>query len=230
MIAYFQDAIPEEFIHEDFDMKNDMWRRTFDVNPKIRKMEFRLFNAPRNAAESALQIKFVRAMMNKALNENTGVFNGNYEVNINKLAENPETAMQEFDKLMRDLHLDPAEYRPFLTEGLALTKAHMNNPAALSNEEKLALHPEVSDWGHAAEPRSVAIGSEGRHWAGNDVLPEARQWKQHQLEARRVAEQARRSPGITGRVSKLTVTGGDSIVSGSRCRTAASVVEDLLQE
>jgi hypothetical protein len=228
MIAYFQDVIPEEFIHEDFDMKNDMWRRTFDVNPKIRKMEFRLFNAPRNAAESALQIKFVRAMMNKALNENSAVFRGNYDVNINSLAENPERAMAEFERLMTDLHLDPAEYRPFLTEGLALTKGHMNNPHTLTNEEKLALHPEVSDWGHAAEPRAVAIGSEGRHWAGNDVLPEARQWKQHQLEARRVAETARRAPGIPGRVDKLTVTGGDSIVSGSRCRTAASVVEDLL--
>ncbi len=230
MIAYFQDVIPEQLIHEDFDMKNDMWRRTFDVNPKIRKMEFRLFNAPRNAAESALQIKFVRAMMNKALNEDSAVFRGKYDVNINQLAANPETAISEFERLMKELKLDPNEYRSFLTEGLALTKAHMNNPHALPNEEKLALHPEVRDWGQAAEPRAVAIGSEGRRWAGNDVLPEARQWKQHQLEARQVAQVARNSsPAIAGRVDKLTVTGGDSIVSGARCRTAASVVDELLQ-
>ncbi len=229
MIAYFQDVIPEKFIHEDFDMKNDMWRRTFDVNPKIRKMEFRLFNAPRNAAESALQIKFVRAMMNKALNEDTPVFRGKYDVNINQLAANPETAIDEFERLMKELKLDPNEYRGFLTEGLALTKAHMNNPHALPNEQKLALHPEVQDWGRAAEPRAVAVGSEGRRWAGNDILPEARQWKQHQLEARLVAERARTSsPAIAGRVDKLTIVEGDSIVTGARCRSVSSVMDDLL--
>lgn len=228
LIAYFQDVIPQDFIHEDFDMKNDMWRRTFDVNPKIRKMEFRLFNAPRNAAESALQIKFVRAMMNKALNEDSAVFRGNYEVNTGALAQNPQRAEQEFLRTMNDLHLDPAEYRGFYTEGLALNKAYSANPNALTNEQKLALHPEVRDWGHSVDAREVPIGSEGRRWAGNDVLPEARAWKQSQLQARQVAERARLTPAIEGRVSKLAVTGGDSIVSGSRCRTAASVVDDLL--
>lgn len=229
MIAYFQDVIPERFIHEDFDMKNDMWRRTFDVNPRIRKMEFRMFNAPRNAAESALQIKFVRAMMNQALNEDVPVFRGNYDVNINRLAQSPDSTITKFEDMMRQLHLDPAEYRPFLTEGLALTQAHINSPLALSNEEKLVLHPEVRDWG-TAERRTTVIGSEGRRWAGNDILPEARQWKQAQLVGRQAGERARRLPAVEGRVSKLTVTGGDSIVSGSRCRTTAAVVEDLLRE
>lgn len=228
LIAYFQDVIPQDFIHEDFDMKNDMWRRTFDVNPKIRKMEFRMFNAPRNAAESALQIKFVRAMMNKALNEDSPVFRGNYEVNTSRLAENPSNAEREFLRTMNDLHLDPAEYRGFYTEGLALNRAYTANPNALSNEEKLRLHPEVRDWGRAVEARAVPVGSEGRRWAGNDILPEARTWKQSQLTARQVAERARTAPAIPGRVSKLALTGGDSIVSGNRCRTAASVVDDLL--
>ncbi len=229
MIAYFQDAIPERFIHEDFDMKNDMWRRTFDVNPNIRKMEFRMFNAPRNAAESALQIKFVRAMMNQALNEDVPVFRGNYDVNIERLTAAPDRTITQFDTMMRELHLDPAEFRPFLTEGMALTQAHMNSPLALSNDEKLALHPEVRDWG-TAERRTTAIGSEGRRWAGNDILPEAREWKQAQLVGRQAGERARRIPAVEGRVSKLTLTGGDSIVSGSRCRTAETVVADLLRE
>lgn len=229
LIAYFQDVIPQDFIHEDFDMKNDMWRRTFDVDPRIRKMEFRMFNAPRNAAESALQIKFVRAMMNKALNEDTPVFRGNYEVNTGALAQNPQRAEQEFLRTMNDLHLDPAEYRGFYTEGLALNRSYINNPNALSNEQKLALHPEVQDWGRAVEARTVPLPSAGRHWAGNDVLPEARAWRQSQLTARQTAERARAiTPAIEGTVSKLTITGGDSIVNGNRCRTAASVVEDLL--
>jgi hypothetical protein len=228
MIAYFQDAIPEEFIHQDFDMKNDLWRRTFDVNPKIRKMEFRMFNAPRNAAESALQVKFVRAMMNKALNEDSPVFRGNYEVNTGALSSNPEKAEAEFLRVMNDLHLDPAEYRAFYTEGLALNVAYAKNPNALSNEQKLALHPEVRDWGHSVQPRATPIGSEGRVWAGNDILPEAREWKRVQQEARVVANTERARLFPSSRVSKLALTGGDSIVSGNRCRTAASAVEDLL--
>jgi hypothetical protein len=228
LIAYFQDVIPEQFIHQDFDMKNDIWRRTFEVNPKIRKMEFRLFNAPRNAAESALQIKFVRAMMNKALNEDSTVFRGNYEVNTGALAKDPQRAATEFERTMRDLNLDPSEYRGFYTEGLALNKAHIENPSILTNEQKLAMHPEVQDWGRAVEPRTTAIGSEGRLWLGTDVLPEARQWKQSQLQARQFAERARRTSGVQGRVSKLAVTGGTSIVSGNRCRSADEVIDELL--
>ena len=68
MSAYFQDVIPARYIHEDFDMKNptDPWREQFRVEPHIRKMEMRMFDAPLDVFESSMQIKLVRALMNAA--------------------------------------------------------------------------------------------------------------------------------------------------------------------
>jgi hypothetical protein len=228
MIAYFQDVIPEEYIHEDFDMKNSMWRKTFDVDPKIRKFEFRLFNAPRNVEESALQIKFVKAMLNKALNESDPVFKGNYDINYKKFADDPKAAMVEFEKTMTGLGLDPKEYRAFLIEGLELSKSHFANSKVLTNEQKLKPHPEVGNWGEAVSARQAAIRSEGRLWDGADVTPEAKRFKQLQVDSRLAAERARSAPDIKGKITKVIVP--KAIVGSGGCHVSAEdVLNDLMQ-
>ena len=228
LIAYFQDVIPEEFIHEDFDMKNDIWRRTFDVDPKIRKMEFRLFNAPINAAESALHIKYVRALLNKALNDTDPVFLGNYEVDYEKFAKDPEASMKEFEKHMKNLGLDPKEYRPFLLDGLELSKAHTESPKFLSTEEKLKPHPEIKDWKKAAPSRTNPIASAGRKWSGEGVEPEAKVYKENLQKGRVVAEAARKTKDPEGKlVKEITVSSG-SIQTGAACSTPGEALNQLL--
>ncbi len=229
LIAYFQDVIPEEYIHEDFDMKNDIWRRTFDVDPKIRKMEFRLFNAPKNAAESALHIKYVRALLNKALNETDPVFLGNYEVDYEKFAKEPEFAMKEFEKNMINLGLDPKEYRPFVLDGLELAKAHTESPKFLSTEEKLKPHPEIKDWKKAEPSRTTPVASAGRKWNGQGVEPEALVYKNNMQKAREVAEAARKTKDPEGKLVKEMTLSSSSIQTGAACRTPGEALNELLQ-
>ena len=202
ILAYIQDVIPEELIHSDFDMKNDMWRRTFDVDPKIRKMEFRLFNAPRNAAESALQIKFTKALLNKALNETDDVFINSPHVDYLAMARDPKMAFAKFEKTMKSLGLNASEYKGFLLEGLEVSKNVYDSPSFLPLEEKLSLHPEVADWGKAVEPRANPISSEGRVWSGNDILPEAKVYKQQQMLAREHAASLQSQVNFRGKLDR----------------------------
>lgn len=230
MIAYFQDVIPEKFIHEDFDMKNDLWRKTFDVNPKIRKMEFRLFNAPRNEVESALQIKYSKALLNKALNDTSEVFKGNYEVDYAKFAKDPKKAFAEFEKSLTELGLDPKEYKQFFVEGMELAKTHTESPKILTNAEKLAPHPKISGWGKAVAPRIVAISSEGRKFDGVDIVPEARIYKAEQLAAREAGEASRAKPIVLGRLKKVLIAAPESIRGGDPCAITAETLNALMRE
>lgn len=166
--AYFQDVIPEEFITEDFDINSptDPWRRTFRVDPKIRKAEFRLFNAPRDPMESALQIKLVRAMLNKALNEEGELSGAVQKVDHVGYLKNTEKAYEDLQKLCDDLGLDINDYRPAVAEGLSDTDLATRSVFFESLEDKLRLHPKQTAWGEAVAARSAddALTSEGRQW------------------------------------------------------------------
>lgn len=192
LIAYFQDVIPEDLIHEDFDMKNDYWRRTFDVNPKIRKLEFRLFNAPRNAAESALQIKFTRALMDRALNGDENVFNYLNEVDYQRFANDPQYARQEFERVMQRLNLDPDEYRMFFLEGMEKATRMNNNGGFDRMAAKFITYPVVDGWGEGvpARPADRAVGSSGRVWNRQNIAPEARTYRAMLQERARIREAA----------------------------------------
>lgn len=165
--AYFQDVIPEEFITEDFDIAkpNEPWRRQFRVDPRIRKGEFRLFNAPRDAAESALQIRLVRAMLDKALNED-GALSGNVQ-KVDHLAylKNPQNAFSDLEKMARDLNLNINDYRPAVAEGLSETDLASRSVFFETLEEKLRLHPKQPGWSQAVSARQTPIASEGRQWS-----------------------------------------------------------------
>ena len=127
MSAYFQDVIPAKHIHVDFDMKNphDPWRPQFRVEPHIRKMEMRLFDAPLDHFESAMQMKLVRALLNTALNgtgELTGEVRGfEYE----KMAGDYEYATRELERMCRQIGLEAGEFKFFLAQGLCSSKYHL---------------------------------------------------------------------------------------------------------
>ena len=113
MSAYFQDVIPARHLHLDFDMKNphDPWRPQFRVNPGIRKMEMRLFDAPLDMYESSMQIKLVRALLDTALNTNFELSGNITGFDYERLSGNPEYANRELERMCRQLRLNPNEYR-----------------------------------------------------------------------------------------------------------------------
>ncbi len=167
MSSYFQDVIPEEFITEDFDIKSptDPWRRQFRVDPRIRKAEFRMFNAPRDAAESALQIRLVKAMLSKALNEDGELSGAVQKVKHEDYLGNTDKAYSDLQKLCDDLGLSIDDYRPAVAEGISDTDLATRSIFFESLEAKHALHPKQPSWGQAVSSRAEPIGSEGRHWS-----------------------------------------------------------------
>jgi hypothetical protein len=180
--AYFQDVIPEEFITEDFDISNPQvkWRRNFRVDPRIRKAEFRLFNAPRDSAESALQIRLAKAMLSKALNEEDTLSGKASPMKHLDYLANPQAAYDDLDKMCAALGLNATDYRPAIAEGLSETDLATRSIFFETLEDKLVMNPKQPGWGDAVTPRETAISSDGRVWAAgpadelNTITQEAR--------------------------------------------------------
>ncbi len=195
--AYYQDVIPENFVTDDFDISNPTtdWRRTFRVDPKIRKAEFRMFNAPRDAMESALQVKLVRAMLNKALNEE-GTLSGKVSENghLDYVAE-PKKAASDLASMCKDLGLDINEYRPAVYEGLAESEKASRSKFFMPIEERLANNPPQRGWGKAVEARNAenALNSEGREWVKGPVDELNTMTNAHRVQAAREAQQMRQN-------------------------------------
>ncbi|MCF8059793.1 MAG: amidoligase family protein [Bacteriovoracaceae bacterium] len=216
--AYFQDVIPEEFITEDFDINSptDPWRRTFRVDPKIRKAEFRLFNAPRDPMESALQIKLVRAILSKALNEESSLTGVVQKVDHVGYLKNTEKAYQDLQKLCDDLGLDIADYRPAVAEGLSDTDMATRSLFFEPLSAKLKMHPVQSAWGEATPARSAdnALNSQGRLWSPGAADEQNTMTHEARVRAALEAEEQR------GRIIPIREVPGDFIRSDS-CVDAA---------
>jgi hypothetical protein len=200
MSAYYQDVIPEKLLHADFDIANptELWREQFRVNPKIRKMEFRMFNAPRSAYESGLQMKLVRAMMSKALNDDDALSGIVQDVDYERFARDTDYADEMLEKMCRQIDLDPKEYKVFLNEGTSDMQLRMKSPFYQNIEQRLAVHPKINTWGKALDtPRtsSNAINSENKIWLnGESALdqdgnfkPVVSQESQHYYKQRQIA-------------------------------------------
>ena len=184
--SYFQDVIPEKFVNKDFDLFNDMWRQNFRVEPKIRKAEFRLFNAPRDAREAALQTKLVRAMLNDALNESSTVQGKVQPVDFEKMVKNPKAAEAEFNKTMQRLKLDPKEYKSYFLDGMEMARERIESSTYVPLAKRLEAHPKVGEWGQAvpARPAAAALSSEVRAWNGQDVHPAAKRFYDQRMATR----------------------------------------------
>ena len=198
MSAYFQDVIPEHHLHEDFDMKNprDPWRPQFRVNPKIRKMEFRLFDAPIDVYESSLQIKLVRAMLNLALNETTPLEGKVQRVDHEGFAENYDRANRALKEMCETLGLSEAEYKAYLLRAVESAHATMARSSYVTFAEKAKMRGWKliqGVWGKALEtPRTAEnqMGSEGRHWSGT-ALPEAEVLREARVNAAKTGSRKR---------------------------------------
>lgn len=187
--AYFQDVIPAEFVTKDFDLFKDTWRKQFRVDPRIRKAEFRMFNAPKSARESALQTKFVRALLDQALNGEGSLSGSIQVVDYGRYLADPELAEREFGQMMARLGLDGKEYREYLLDGLVATRRSVNSIAHLPIDRRLVAHPKVEGWGRAVKARkpSLALKSEEHEWRGQ-AEPEAVKYQNLRRHAREQRE------------------------------------------
>ena len=200
MSAYFQDVIPAKHIHEDFDMKNptDPWREQFRVDPRIRKMEMRMFDAPLDAFESSMQIKVVRALMNAALNETSPVSGKVQAVDHIGYANNFEKAQSDLEKLAAAIGLEAKDFKIFLSRAAIQAKEAASGKFFRTYEQKIELYgwkKSMGGWGEAltyARSSSRAIGSAGRHWNGTPSAM-AEEFRATRVEAARDADEARRS-------------------------------------
>ena len=190
MSAYFQDIIPARHLHTDFDMKNphDPWRPQFRVDPKIRKMEMRLFDAPLDMFESSMQIKLVRAMLNKALNSDAQLSGRVTGFDYERLSNNYDYASQELERMCRQLGLEKGEYKFFLARAYRQVRQTLASPGFQTFEEKARVKDlKIIEgvWGEALQRErssSRAIGSEGRHWR-SVATPEAQEFLERRVEA-----------------------------------------------
>lgn len=164
--AYYQDVIPEEFITADFDIMNPTvpWRRQFRVDPKIRKGEFRLFNAPKDALESAQMIKLVRAILSKALNEDGELSGEIQKVDHVYYLKHPQKAQRDLKNLMGAVGLDPIEYQGALAEAIAETDRATRSIFYTPFQERMAIHPIQDGWGEAVAERPEGLVSKQRTW------------------------------------------------------------------
>lgn len=195
MSAFFQDVIPAEYLHEDFDMKNptDPWREQFRVEPHIRKMEMRMFDAPLDAFESSMQIKVVRALMNAALNE-TGELTGTVQ-NVDHVAyaQDYDRAEADMERMCEALGLNAKEYKIFLARASVQANQAISSRLFRTYEDKIELYgwkKSTGGWGEALKyerPSSRAIGSSGRHWHGSESQM-AKEFKELRVEAARKAD------------------------------------------
>jgi len=200
MSAYFQDVIPAQYLHEDFDMKNptDPWREQFRVEPHIRKMEMRMFDAPLDAFESSMQIKVVRALMNAALNE-TGELSGNVQkVDHVSYAQDYDRAEADMERMCDALGLNAKEYKIFLARAAVQATQAISGRFFRTYEDKIELYgwkQSTKGWGEALKyerSSNRAIGSSGRHWQGSESQM-SKEFREVRVEAARQADEARRN-------------------------------------
>ena len=190
MSGFFQDIIPAEHIHPDFDFKNptEAWRPQFRVNPKIRKMEMRLFDAPIDAFESSMQIKLVKALIDKALNSDAPLSGRVQEVMHENFTGNYEFAKAELARMCQGLGLSVSEYKVFLARAFVQGRQNMSSRFYQGYKDKIRergwtkVRKEV--WGRAlsqARSESEALSSETRQWQGSE-LPEARAFRERRIQ------------------------------------------------
>jgi hypothetical protein len=166
--AYFQDIIPSQFLTRDYDIANPevLWREQFRADPNIRKMEMRMFNAPRTPYESALQIKLIRAILHKALNSKEKLSGKIQRVKHERYAQNPSLAYRDLSTMAKDLGLNANDFKLFVSESIIETGFIIESEEYMSLEKRLRKNPKQKTFKKAVRPRAPnkAINSNDHDW------------------------------------------------------------------
>ncbi|MBX9769105.1 MAG: hypothetical protein K2X47_17650 [Bdellovibrionales bacterium] len=138
LTALMFDSIPSEYRSGQLDIKNKnvQWFPDFGNDDK-EKIEFRLFDAPDTAAMSGLQIKYIRAVLNKGYNsaENIRVVRKFTRDARKNWLENPKAFMAEARAHFKDLGLDFNEYKPFVVMAYLINEREPMTAAGETKEK-----------------------------------------------------------------------------------------------
>ena len=137
LVDYFYDVVPLYLRDKNFGMQK----------PKTGSMNLRFFNAPADTAESVLQIRLVRALLEKALNEDIPLGGAVTDTDHLSYVRDPEIAYDELEYLCRELGLDCRDYRPVLSASLSEAQHKSRFPGFVSFEKWMQRHPLRSGWG-----------------------------------------------------------------------------------
>lgn len=104
--------VPRTYMDKPLDIKNPEMHWFPNFNNVTDRIEFRFFDAPTNQLMAALQIKYVRALLNKTLNSPSAIplvkrFSAN---DYRRWVENPAEWIKDASEHLKDLGLDPAEF------------------------------------------------------------------------------------------------------------------------
>jgi hypothetical protein len=124
--ALMTEIIPDQYMEKTLDIKNPKQKWFPNFNRVTDRIEARFFDAPEDEFMAALQIKWWRAFMNKGLNASAPIllqpkFSG---LDVYNWKRNPEKWFQAAEAHLRDLGLDPAEFRPLLWSSVQNQQKH----------------------------------------------------------------------------------------------------------
>ncbi len=168
LCAYFQDIIPAQYLTSNYDILSStaIWRKQFRVDPNIRKMELRLFDAPKNTYESTLQIQLVRALLDVSFNHTSALSGTLQKVSNEHYLQNTDLAMLDLKEMCKSLGLKYTEYYPMISQGLINTHLAMQKNSYYPLSYKLEFCPKSLHWLPAVTPRNSKnmINSATHQW------------------------------------------------------------------
>lgn len=147
-------VLPAKYRHEALDIKNpqQQWFPSFG-NVEGRG-EARFFDAPTNEQMAGLQIKYMRALMNKAFNSPEAIdLAPKYsQKDLERWKDDPEAFLKEAKAHLAELGLDSQEFMPLLWD--SFTIRNQFKPAKKKNSEKIEKAPKYDLFLKPVDPRT----------------------------------------------------------------------------
>ena len=174
IMDYFQDVIPDAFLlGQDFDLLHpkNQWRKYFRVHPQSRRMEMRFFEAPSGPIEAALQIRMVRAILHKSLNEDQVLSGKIQAVDYEFYEKYPHKAYEDLAQLCRYLEVGYCkDYRALLSRRINTTHIGMNHlRSRVSYRHRFPSTPS-SAWGTARLWERGAVANKPQGYGSKIVM------------------------------------------------------------
>jgi hypothetical protein len=130
-------AVPDAYKKGTLDIKNPKQEWFPDFGTGKDRVEFRLYDAPTNEYLAALQIKYHRALLNKALNSKEPVpYEAKYASNAKESwRADAKAYIEAAEAHLKDLGLDVQEFRPLILEAWETQQAAPAAPRELQRYE-----------------------------------------------------------------------------------------------
>lgn len=131
-------AVPSEYRKGTLDIKNPKKKWFPDFGKGKDRVEFRLYDAPTDELMAVLQIKYHRALLNKAFNARRPIkIQPIYTSDVKEQwRSDAKIFLEAAEKHLRDLGLDPEEFRPLLQDSWETQQTEPAAPKDLKRYER----------------------------------------------------------------------------------------------